>query len=628
MPGDNELDRLRAIARQLRRNIVKVTRAAGSGHPSSAASAVELMTVLFFGGVLRYDVSRPDHPNNDRLIFSKGHASPLFYALWAAAGALKEEDLGTYRRLDSVLEGHPRPNFPFCEAATGSLGQGLAIGVGMALNAKYLDDLPYRTYVLLGDGEMSEGSQWESIQIAAHYELGNLIGVLDVNRLGQTGETMIGHDLEVYQKRLNAFGWRTITVDGHAIDEIRSAYEEATADASAPVMIIARTLKGKGLPGIEDREGWHGKVLPEAEAASALAQLAPRDGSSAPVPSAILLPEDRKPRSRPAGSASRPASYASGAMVATRKAFGSALRRLGSQDPRIVVLDADVGNSTYADVFREAYPDRFYQTYIAEQNMVGMALGLSRRGKIPVVATFAAFLTRAFDQIRMSQYSQANIKFVGSHGGVYIGQDGPSQMGLEDVAMFRTIRDGVVLCPCDAASTEQLLERALQHEGIVYLRTTREAVPVVYDSLDAGLRIGGSSVLRTSTEDRLTIVAAGTTVHEALAAYEQLRRGGVFVRVVDAYSIKPLDVSTLRKAARETGAVLTVEDHYAEGGLGEAVSAALAADAIPVRRLAVERIPGSGQPAELLRQAGIDRETIVSRARNIARSVAAESPAS
>ncbi len=622
MLDTTDQDRLMSIARRLRRHILRMTEAAGSGHPSSAASAVELMTALFFGGVLRYDVSRPDHPNNDRVVFSKGHASPLFYALWAVAGVLSDEDLLTYRQLGSVLEGHPRPNFPYCEAATGSLGQGLSIGLGLAINAKVLDDLPYRTYVLLGDGEMSEGAQWESIQLAAHYELGNLVGILDLNRLGQTGETMLGHDAEAYQQRLRAFGWRTHIVDGHAIDQIQEAYARTALETRIPTMIIARTIKGKGFPPIEDQNGWHGKVLPEKEAAPILSAL--EDDTEAPPPQPLgpAAPEDLKPRRHEPGEASRALPYAPGTKIPTRDAFGKAVARLGSQYPHLVVLDGDVGNSTRSEAFQEAHPERFFQTFIAEQNMVGMALGLSRRGKIPIVATFSAFLTRAFDQIRMSQYSLGNIKFVGSHSGVYIGQDGPSQMGLEDIAMFRTLRNSVVLCPCDAVSTELLLEEALEHDGIAYVRTTREATPVVYEPGATHLRIGGSKLLQRSADDVLTVVAVGTTVHEALAAYDMLREEGILIRVLDAYSIKPLDTTALYEAARSTHALITVEDHYTEGGLGEAVAAALATEPVPVHRLAVDQIPVSGQPEELLRRAGISKEAIAERARQIAEALA------
>ncbi len=608
-------DDLARLARRIRYLILRSTGQAGSGHPTSSLSAVELVTALFFGGHFRYDPRRPDHPNNDRLIFSKGHASPLLYALWAVAGQLSERELMTYRHFDSPLEGHPSLRFRFTEAATGSLGQGLSIGVGMALNARHLDRLPYRTWVLLGDSEMAEGSQWEAIEIAAHYRLDNLVGLLDVNRLGQRGETMYGHDLDAYRRRLDAFGWRTFEVDGHSFEQIRVAYEEIASEADGrPSMVIARTVKGKGVAFVEDQNGYHGKALEGEDLERALEGLGEVDREAV---GAIREPEDLRPASRAAAPAAEP-TYEPGEKVPTRNAYGNALVRLAPHYPALVSLDGEVSNSTRAAYLAKEHPERFFEMYIAEQNMVGAALGLALRGKLPFVSTFSAFLSRAFDQIRMAQYSEPNLKLVGSHAGVSIGQDGPSQMGLEDIAMMRSIRDSVVLYPSDAYSAERLVECAAEHPGIVYLRTTRMGTPLIYGP-DETFRIGGSAVLRTSPDDAATVIAAGVTLHEALAAHETLAAEGLAIRVIDLYSVKPLDRDTLLAAARETGAVVTVEDHYPAGGLGEAVASALAEAglAVRLRHLAVGKKPRSGKPAELLAYEEIDRDAIARAVRDL-----------
>jgi transketolase len=600
---------LKKIATLIRYYILAATTEAGSGHPTSSLSAVELMTALLFGGFFRFDANRPEHPNNDRLIFSKGHASPLFYALWVAAGRLSGEELiKTYRKFGSPLEGHPAVTFPYTEAPTGSLGQGLSIGLGMALNAKRLDKLPYLTYVLLGDSEMAEGSQWEAIQLAAHYELDNLIGILDVNRLGQRGETMYGHDLQAYEQRIASFGWETILVDGHSFEEILPAYQQAALVSGKPVMIIARTVKGKGVSFLEDKKGWHGKALTREECPRALRELGAIDYS---VRGEIPRPHDQKPLA-PQTQKAPPCSYPPDKPVATRVAYGNALKRIYPEFPMIVSLDGEVSNSTMAEIFQKAYPQRFFEVYIAEQNMVGLGLGLARRGKIPFMSTFAAFFSRAFDQIRMSQYADSNLKFVGSHGGVSIGEDGPSQMGLEDLAMFRALLGSVVLYPCDAVSTEKLVEAMARHNGIAYLRTTRMATPILYGP-EEDFVIGGSKVLRRSDRDRATVITAGVTVFEALAAYQELRKEGIHLRVIDLYSIKPLDLAAVRDAARATKNLITVEDHYPEGGLGEAVLSALASSPTPVHSLAVRRKPKSGKPAELLDFEEISARAIVSK---------------
>jgi transketolase len=612
MINEEKIEKLEKLARLIRYFILTSTTQAGSGHPTSSLSATDLMTALLFGRVFRFDIENTGHPNNDRLIFSKGHASPLFYALWAAAGKVTETELMMLRKFGSPLEGHTTVAFPYVEASTGSLGQGLSIGFGMALNAKYLDKLPYRTYVLLGDSEMSEGSQWETIQIAAHYKLDNLIGIIDVNRLGQRGETMYGHDLKAYERRISSFGWETIVINGHSFPEILHAYGKALNVSEKPVMIIAKTIKGKGVSFIEGVSNWHGKTLKKEELSRALGELGKVNTS---VKGEIKKPEDLRHEEAVPEKADE-ISYTPDKPVATRRAYGNALVRIFPQFPSMVVLDAEVSNSTYAEIFKEKYPERFFEMYIAEQNMVGAALGLSCRGKIPFISTFAAFFTRAFDQIRMSQYSNTNIKFAGSHAGVSIGEDGPSQMGLEDIAMFRTTLNSVVLYPSDAVSTERLVEEAIKHKGIVYIRTTRKDTPILYGKEEEFV-IGGSKVLRRSKGDLASVIAAGITLHEALHAYEELKKEGIPIRIIDLYSIKPIDRKNLEEAARETRAIITVEDHFVEGGIGEAVRSALAELAVPVHTLAVRKMPKSGKPAELLDYEEISRGAIIGKVKEL-----------
>lgn len=607
-----DTEKLEKLAGLIRYYILISTTEAGSGHPTSSLSAVELMVGLLFGGIFRFDLDRPDLPNNDRLIFSKGHASPLFYALYAAAGRLSENDIKTLRRFGSSLEGHLTKAFPYTEVATGSLGQGLSIGLGIALSAKYLDRLSFKTYVLLGDSEMSEGSQWESIQLAAYYELNNLIGIIDVNRLGQRGETMYGRDVEAYRRRIGAFGWETIVIDGHSLAEVIAAYKQANQVKDRPVMIIAKTVKGKGVSFLEDREGWHGKALNTDQLAEALRELGEIDLL---VRGRTAIPEDLRPQILTPSELS-PINYQPGREIATRKAYGQALTRIYSQYPDIVVLDAEVSNSTFTSTFQEKYPGRFFEMFIAEQNMVGAALGLASRGKIPFVSTFAAFFTRSFDQIRMGQYSLANIKFAGSHAGVSIGEDGPSQMGLEDIALFRTLFNCAVIYPADAIATEKLVEEAARFPGMVYMRLTRNETPVIYQMAEEFI-IGGSKVLKSDRDDLITIVAAGVTLFEALAAYESLKREGIFIRVIDLYSLKPVDEKTLKKAAQETRAVITVEDHFAAGGLGEAVLSALATEAAAVHILAVRKMPKSGKSSELLDFEGISQRAIIAKVKEV-----------
>lgn len=604
--------KIEKLAQLIRYYCLTATTEAGSGHPTSSLSAADLMSCLLFGGIFRFDRDDPGHPNNDRLIFSKGHASPLFYAQWAAAGMISGEEMMSLRKFGSRLEGHPTKAFYLTEAATGSLGQGLPIGVGMALNARYVDKLPYRTFVLLGDSEMAEGSQWEAIQIAAHYKLDNLVGVLDVNRLGQRGETMYGHDLKAYRDRIASFGWEILMIDGHATDEIMSSFKEACAVKSRPVMIIAKTIKGKGVSFIEDKNGWHGKPLKKDDLNRALSELGDVDTT---LRGEIAPPEDVRPETWTAAATALP-SYSKEAPVATRKAYGNALKRIFPAYPDMVVLDAEVSNSTYSEIFKEAYPDRFFEMFVAEQNMVGAALGFSTRSKVPFVSTFAAFFTRAYDQIRMGQYSDANIKFCGSHAGVSIGEDGASQMGLEDIAMFRAVHGSVVLYPSDAVSTEKLVEEMAQHRGISYMRTTRSGTPVLYQNEDA-FSIGGSRVVRSSENDVITVISAGITLHEALKAYEDLKKENIYIKVIDLYSIKPIDRETLRRAAESTKAFITVEDHFPEGGIGEAVRSAITEEHVIVHSLAVRKTPKSGKPAELLAFEEISKDAIIHRVRSL-----------
>lgn len=602
--NEQHLKRLAALARYW---ILTSTTHAGSGHPTSSLSAVELGVALFFGGVLHADLSDPEYHNNDRVIFSKGHAVPLMYTLYAIAGKILPEELSTLRTFNSRLEGHPTERFPYTEAATGSLGQGLSIGVGMAINAKYLDKLSYKTYVLLGDSEMAEGSVWEAIQLAAHYKLDNLIGVIDVNRLGQRGETMLGHDVSTYRRRLEAFGWNAVVVDGHNISQVLSAYRAAQHGHGKPVMIIAKTVKGKGVSFLENKNGWHGKVLSESELPKALAGL---DFVDTNLRGKVLGPKRMRPRT--AHLKVKRSAELTDAPRSTRQAYGQTLVKLFARFPEMVVLDAEVSNSTYAETFKHAYPERFFEMFIAEQNMVGVAIGLALRGKIPFISTFAAFFTRAFDQIRMAQHAGlgARINFVGSHAGTSIGQDGPSQMGLEDIAMFRAVLGSCVLYPADSVADEKLVTEAIRYPGVAYIRTTRMDTGPLYKRSEKFL-IGGSKTLRTSKKDVVTVITAGVTLYEALTAHDELKKQGIAIRVVDAYSIKPIDAAVIKKAARETKAIITVEDHYAEGGLGEAVRSAIENSPVPIFSLAVRKMPRSGKPAKLLEYEQISHSAIV-----------------
>ena len=617
-PSRSAADRvaqLQARAARLREHSLRATSEAGSGHPTSCLSAADLVAALFFD-VMRYDPRDPGNPFCDRFVLSKGHAAPLLYAAWAEAGAFPVEHLLTLRRIDSDLEGHPTPRFPGTVAATGSLGQGLSVGVGCAWNAKQVDHRDQRLYVLLGDGEMAEGSMWEAAEIASHYQLDNLTAIVDVNGLGQSQRTMYGHNADVYAQRLAAFGWHVLTIDGHDMTAIVRALDEALRVRGKPVAIVARTMKGKGVSSLEDRDNWHGKALKKgAELDAALAEVR----ASAPHVELRPVPArgERRPAAEPAAQPMPPPQYKADEQVATREAYGTALAKLGGVNPLVTVTDGDTKNSTFAERFLAAHPARYLEGFIAEQNMVGAAVGLSASGKIPFASTFACFLTRAFDHIRMAAVSRANLKLAGSHCGVSIGEDGPSQMGLEDLAMMRAIPHATVLYPADAVSTERLVEAMARQRGIHYLRLTRPKTPILY-GVDETFPVGGSKLLRSSAQDRLTIVTAGITLFEALKAHDTLAREGIAVRVIDAYSVKPLDAAGIRAAAQATGGrVLTVEDHYAEGGLGEAVLEALAAERVSVTKIAVNDVPRSGKPEELLHVFGLDAASIAAKVREL-----------
>lgn len=608
---------LRARAYQLRVDCLRATTAAGSGHPTSCLSAAEIVSVLFFD-VMRLDLDHYQAPENDRFILSKGHAAPLLYAAWKQLGKLTDHELLRLRRFDSALEGHPTSRFIFSEGATGSLGQGLSLGVGQLL-ALRLNRSPARLFVLLGDGELAEGSVWEAASLAAYYKLNNLIAIVDVNRLGQSGETAVGNDLAQYRARYAAFGWRVIIVDGQNIPALQEAFLLATDGSDdRPVAILAQTHKGAGLDlDVEDQNGFHGRAFLPTELPGYLARLAASCPACAegmvPIPAVIKKPEYIHDAvvHRPIRRVAPLLSIDSGQKIATREAFGRALVALGEGDTRVVCLDGDVKNSTYTQFFQEAFPDRFIECFIAEQNMIGVASGLATRGKIPFAATFAAFLTRAYDQIRMAAVGRVPLRLMGSHAGVSIGQDGPSQMGLEDLAMMRALPDSVVFYPADAVSTAACVALMGGYDsGISYLRATRMVTPVLYD-LDEEFVIGGCKIIKQSPTDQVCIIAAGVTLWEALSAYEALAANGVFCRVIDCYSIKPLPIRALRSAVQEcANRVVLVEDHYPEGGLGEAVLTALAGVALDYRHLAVKKLPRSGTSAELLAFEEIDARAI------------------
>jgi transketolase len=597
-------ERWAELGQQLRVDSVRAAAAAGSGHPTSSMSGADLVAVLL-DGYLRYDFDDPANPDNDHLIFSKGHASPLLYSLYRAAGAIDERELLSFRKLGSRLEGHPTPRLPWVDVATGSLGQGLPVGVGVALAGRYLDRLPYRVWVLCGDSELAEGSMWEAFEHAAFTQLDNLTAILDVNRLGQTRATRHGWDLGAYAERLRAFGWHAIEIDGHDVDAIDKAYQEAVGTDGRPTAIIARTVKGKGVEAVENQNGMHGKPLDDPE--GAIREL----GGVRNLTVQVRKPPSRAPHRFPSTGELELPRFEVGDKVATRKAYGQALEALGRAESNVVALDGEVSNSTYSELFAKAHPERFFEMYIAEQQMIAAAVGMQVRGWRPFASTFAAFLTRAYDFIRMAAVSRADLRLSGSHAGVSIGEDGPSQMGLEDLAALRAVHGSVVLHPCDANQTAALVAAMAEQAGISYIRTLRGATPVIYQP-GTPMPIGGSQVLRSSDDDQVAIVAVGVTVHEALKAADHLAERGMPARVIDCYSVKPIDGATLRAAADATSRIVTVEDHWPEGGLGDAVLDAFA-DSRPIPRvvkLAVSEMPGSGKPDELLRFAGIDAAAI------------------
>jgi transketolase len=600
---------LRNIATRLRIDSVRSTTEAGSGHPSTCCSAAEIMAALFFSE-MRYDPADAANEDNDRFVLSKGHAAPILYAAWAEAGIIRRDEVLTLRRLDSDLEGHPTPRLPWVDVATGSLGQGLCAAVGIALNARRIGS-DYRTYVLLGDGETAEGSVWEAAHAGAREQLEALCAITDVNGLGQSQSSVWGHDMDAYAARWTAFGWNTLVVDGHDLAALLAALEQARRTKGRPTMILARTLKGKGISQLEGKDGWHGKPLKKGpELDTALAELQSQlvtDDEPAPMPQA--RPRKARPAPRPARLEVPP--YRLGDSVATREAYGAAIARLGAADERIVALDADVKNSTFSEKFEQQHPDRFYQSFIAEQVMIGAAMGLAARGAIPFPSTFAAFLSRAYDFIRMAAISGVNIKMAGSHAGVSIGEDGPSQMALEDLAMMRAQPNVAVLYPCDAVSTERLVERMAYHSGPAYMRTSRPKTPVIYGA-DETFEIGGLKVLRESADDVATVIGAGVTLFEALKAYDELQKHGIRIRVVDLYSVQPIDAGALVRCGEATrGRFITVEDHYAAGGIGDAVASAVAGRGFTVARLAVREIPRSGTPEQLIDRYGISARHIV-----------------
>lgn len=621
---DDQTIFLEHVAYALRVDCLKATTQAQSGHVTSCMSAADIVAVLFFHA-MRFDINDFKNPCNDRFILSKGHAAPLLYAVWKELGKITASELLTLRQFDSPLEGHPTSRFKYNEVATGSLGQGLSMGCGMALAAR-ADKLPFFTYVVLGDSEMTEGSNWEAAELAAYYKLDNLIAIIDVNRLGQSTPTIEGHNLQPYIKKFEAFGWRALEVDGHNVAALIKTFDSAKIMEGKPTVIIAKTIKGYGLDAdVEDREGFHGKAMPQEKLGIFLESLRERFPTVLLETSSSAQISERKGCDgvSPAQARAREkvidlSHYKTGDAIATRYAYGEALVALGKINEHVVVLDAEVKNSTYAELFEKEFPRRFYQCFIAEQNMVGMAVGLQVRGKIPFVSTFAAFLTRAHDQLRMAAIGQAALRVCGSHAGVSIGEDGPSQMGLEDIALMRGLPESIVLYPCDAVATYKCIELMAGYEqGISYIRTTRGKTSVLYKNNESFM-IGGCKQLTWSAHDKVCIVAAGITVFEALKAQEHLVQEGILIRVIDCYSIKPLPVKDLLAAAQACGnRVITVEDHYPEGGLGEAVCAALAGNALKITCLSVKKLPRSGKPEQLLAFEEIDAAAIIAAVKNL-----------
>src|SRR6266700_2924701 len=604
-----DLEFARQLGQQLRVDSIRCSTAAGSGHPTSSMSAADLIAVLVTR-YLQYDWGKPKDPNNDHLIYSKGHASPLCYAMFKAVGAITDQELMTFRRFGSRLQGHPTPVIPWVDVATGSLGQGLPIGVGVALAGQYLDKLPYHVWVLCGDSELAEGSIWEAMDKAGHYQLSNLTAIWDINRLGQRGETEFGWQLDVYRRRVESFGCFPIVIDGHDVGSIDRALGEALSNTGKPTVIIAKTIKGKGFSEIENKDGWHGKALPPDMAERAIEEL----GGIRNLKVKTQKPEHGPAPKKPAAAEPVLPTYKKEDRVATRKAYGDSLLALASI-PEVVAMDGEVSNSTHADEFAKAHPERFFEMWISEQQLVATAVGMSVRGYKPFASTFAAFFSRAYDFIRMAGISQANIRLVGSHAGVEIGQDGPSQMALEDLAMMRAVHGSTVLYPSDPNQAAKLTRLMADTSGIVYMRTRRGAYPTLYGPTET-FKVGAAKVVRESPKDRVTLIGAGVTVHNCLAAADVLAKKKIAARVIDLYSVKPVDVKTLREAARVTkGKFVIVEDHYPQGGLASAVLEAFAAEGAPrVAHLAVRDLPESGKPEELMNAAGISSRHIVAAA--------------
>ena len=656
----NNYDILSNICKLIRYDILTSTTAAGSGHPTTSLSAVELMTTLFFGGYLKSNLKELKSIFNDRVIFSKGHAAPLLYSLYHAAGVLSYEELITLRKFGSVIEGHPTPRWPYVDVATGSLGQGISVGVGMAMgiklkikNLKLKISREPKVWVLLGDSETAEGQVWEAIQLASHYKLNNLIGILDVNRLGQRGETMLGWDIETYEKRILSFGWKTIVVDdGHDLKQVSDAFKKAIGvswnqsesvkisktdskpistdyNQFQPTMIIAKTIKGKGISFLEDKDGWHGKPVPKERLQEALNELGQVDLK---IRGKISLPEIKNSKFKINNYDLKEKTFhvprfTLHDLISTREAYGDALVSLGKTNQHIVVLDAETSNSTYAEKFKKVYPDRFFEMYIAEQNMISIALGISKVGFVPFTSSFAAFITRSFDQMRIAQYSNPNLKITGSHAGVSIGEDGPSQMALEDLAMARSLLDCVVLYPSDGVSTIKLTDQMNKQKGMIFLRTTREKTPIIYPN-DEQFEIGGSKVHKVNKvfkvrKVKALIIAAGITLHEALKAQKKLSEESINIVVMDCYSVKPIDAKTINELAQKIKNIVVVEDHYPHGGLGEAVKSTLDHTSMKQLKsfihLAVNKIPMSGKPEELLRYEEIDAEAIINTVKSVSR---------
>lgn len=618
-PESKTIQELKDIAHKLRIHSITSTQASKSGHPTSCASIAEIMSVLFFN-TMRYKISAPRDASSDRFILSKGHAAPILYAAWAEAGLFPTSDLMNLRKIDSDLEGHPTPRLNFVDVGTGSLGQGVAVACGMAYIGKNIDKADYRTYVLVGDGESAEGSIWESLHFAGHYKLDNLCVIFDVNRLGQSEPTSLQHQMEVYRKRLDAFGFNAIVVDGHDVEELCKAFFEASVTKDRPTAIVAKTFKGKHFPQIEDLENWHGKPLGE-NANGVIEHLQTLIRNAGPVQIAPPSPQKESAKKVNINNVqlATPPAYQLGESVATRLAYGTALAKIAMNNDRVIALDGDTKNSTYSDKLRKAFPERFIECFIAEQNLVGVAIGAACRDRtIAFVSTFATFFTRAYDQIRMGAISQTNVNFVGSHCGVSIGEDGPSQMGLEDIALFRTIPGSTVFYPSDAVSTERAVELAANTKGVCFIRTSRPNTAVLYENNEP-FQVGKAKIVKQSANDTVLLIGAGVTLYEALNAATELEKSGVYARVLDPFTVKPIDKEAIvHNAAQCGGRIVVVEDHYKQGGLGEAVLSAVADQRnVVVKHLGVEQVPRSGPPTVLIDMFGISARCIVAAVNDI-----------